>query len=344
MKSKVVILTEAGTRFGYGHLVRCLAIAQGFKERNIDSSFYLRGDSSPEEILDGFQWENLDWLERAPDVAGKIVILDSYYSDVKFCKNIYFRAGEVLFIDDYNRIPYPGGFVLNSVIGAKETDYLCNNQVTCLFGPDYHPLRKEFWNVPDKVVNQVVKKVLITFGGSDTTNETPNVLKTLIALHPELEKHVVIGRGFLNIGEIKKVADQSTLLIYYPDAEKMKQLMMECDIAISAAGQTIYELARVGVPTFAVKVVDNQDAMIKRLKEINFLIGLENIAMIPDYNIRICFRKLGRSIVDGKGVQRIVESIAKIPDYNIRIFISKLGRSIVYGKGVQRIVELFTDD
>jgi len=307
MNSKVIILTEAGIKLGYGHLMRCLAIAQGLKKKNIDSVFFLRGDSNPENMIDGFEWKNIEWLEKNPDVTGKTVILDSYYADENFCKKIYDQADKVLFIDDFNRIPYPGGMVLNSVLGAEEIDYPIRENIKYLLGPEYHPLRKEFWEVPDKVINPVIKKILVTFGGTDVTNETPQILNMLKEKFPELEKHVIIGKGFLNLDKIEDAADDNTYLIIQPDAEKMKEQMLECDIAISAAGQTIYELARVGIPTFAKKVVENQDINIKNWKKKNFLFGIEDISNIPDYNRMNEICDIGRSIVDGKGVHRIVE-------------------------------------
>jgi len=306
MESKVIILTEAGKQYGYGHLIRCLAIAQGFKDKGMLPVFYIRGDCKPAEILQGFEWHIFDWISASQDISGKIVIVDSYYADERLCRKIYGQAAGVLFIDDFNRIPYPGGFVLNSVLGADAIDYPCNESVTYLFGPEYHPLRKEFWEVPVKVINEVVKKVLITFGGTDITNETPHVLRSLQDKYPEFEKRVIIGEGFSNVDEIKDAADENTTLIMQPDAEKMKEEMLECDIAVSAAGQTIYEFARIGTPTFAKKVVDNQDYIIKNWKDKNFLLSLDTITMIPDYNSRNGICNIGRNLVDGKGVQRIV--------------------------------------
>lgn len=305
----VLILTEGGTGLGYGHLMRCLAIAQGFKAEGIDSVFYIRGDAEPEMILNEFQWECIGWLEEMPDVKGRIVIVDSYYADEIFCKGIYDKAGQVLFIDDYNRIAYPGGFVLNSVIGAEEMGYPDNDNITYLLGPAYHPLRREFWDVPEKIVNREVEKILITFGGTDMTNETPGILRFLKDNYPDLEKHVIIGKGFSNIDEIRQSADNKTFLIMYPDAEAMKNEMLECDVAISAAGQTIYELARVGTATLAKKVVDNQINIIRNWKAADFLMELNFSDDFPDYSVRNSVCSIGRNIVDGKGVCRIVEKL-----------------------------------
>jgi len=310
MRHEVIILTEAGKSYGYGHLTRCLAIAQGFKENNVNSHFFLRGDSQPKMMLNEFDWQSIDWIEHEVDVLGKIVILDSYHTDEEFCKKIFNKADRVLFVDDNNRVPYPGGYVLNSVIGAENIDYPLNDKITYLFGPAYHPLRKEFWHVPDKVIRRNIEKILITFGGTDVTNETPGVLRFLTNEYVNLEKHVVIGKGFTNVDEIKAVEDENTVLIYYPDAATMKNEMLECDVAISAAGQTIYELARVGVFTYAVKVAENQDKNLTRWMETGFLSPFDTSIILPEkvYREKACI--IGSEIIDGQGVHRIVEILA----------------------------------
>jgi len=310
--NSVVILTEGGNELGYGHLMRCLAIAHGFIEMNIDSVFYLRGEPAVEEILKGFSFHLIDWTEQPVDVKDKIVIVDSYYADENACRKVYKDAKAVLFIDDYNRIPYPGGFVLNSVVGAETLCYPDNPDLIYLLGQKYHPLRREFWDVPEKVINDKVGKILITFGGSDITNHTPVVLKILNYKYSDLEKHVIVGKGYSNIDVIEAEADEKTVLIFYPDAERMKQEMVECDIAISGAGQTLAELARVGVPTYCIKVADNQDVNIQNWKKTGFIMEGDIYNGMPDLSDRRNSSFKGRSIIDGLGVKRCVELLLNV--------------------------------
>lgn len=89
-------------------------------------------------------------------------------------------------------------------------------------------------------------------------NLTPTVLKLLVSTYPELHKKIIIRKGFQNTTEIETLEDHNTELIYYPDAVEMKNVMLESDIAIAAGGQTLYELARVGLPTICVCVAQNQ--------------------------------------------------------------------------------------
>jgi UDP-2,4-diacetamido-2,4,6-trideoxy-beta-L-altropyranose hydrolase len=318
----VVILTEAGNQYGYGHLMRCLAVAQSFQKRGIESAFYLRGNPDVKEILKGFKCHNFDWLIRPVDVRGKIVILDSYCADRDFCKKVYKEAKTVLFVDDYNRIAYPGGLVLNSTIAYEDIDYPDNPKVTYLLGPKYHPLRREFWKVPKKEIRESVKKVLITTGGSDLANLIPKIIKVLKEKYRDLEKNIIVGKEFLNIDEIRSEADKKTNLIYYPDAKRMKKEMLETDICISAGGQTIYELARLGVPAVGICFAQNQRMNLERgqIEGIIEYAGwhndrdliekiLKKFDNMHSYIRRKALSRIGKSCIDGAGADRLTQII-----------------------------------
>ncbi|MBA7589475.1 hypothetical protein ES708_31560 [subsurface metagenome] len=165
---------------------------------------------------------------------------------------------------------------------------------------------------------------MVTFGGDDAKNMNPKILKLLNEKYPELNKNVIIGRAYQNVEEIKKEADKNTNLIYYPDAEKMKEVILNSDIAISAGGQTLYELARVGVPTIGICVAGNQLGNIKEWTRIGFLeyAGWYNkgnilerikngIEYLKDLKIRKNKFKITKKFIDGKGSSRISNKLLK---------------------------------
>jgi len=324
MENSAIILTEAGSKFGYGHLMRCLAIAQSLQKKRIRSVFYIRGDLNVNKKLVPFQWKCIDWLKKTVNIKNKIVILDSYHTSTDFCKKIYSMAKTVLFIDDFNRVPYPGGFVLNSAIGSKGVRYHNNPNITYLLGPKYHPLRREFWGVPKKIIKKRIKKVLITFGGSDPTNETPKVLRMLKKKYSYLEKRVMVGSGFTDVDGIKAEADKKTFLVYYPNARILRQEMIKADICISGGGQTTYELARLGVPTVGICLADNQSINLAGWSDAGFLAyagwykDKDLIKNIFDKvnDMQPCYARkkmslVGRKSIDGNGAERIVNFLYK---------------------------------
>ena len=229
-----------------------------------------------------------------------------------------------VYIDDSKRLNYPKGIVVNSSIYAEELSYPQNDGITYLLGAKYTPLRKEFWEVSKKKIKKEVKSVMVTFGGNDMRNMTTRILKLLIEEFPELKKNVVIGKGFKNIREIENLKDNNTKLFYYPDAETMKNIMLESDIAISAAGQTLYELARIGVPTITIGITENQMNNIYGWKKVGFIeySAWWNYKFIKN-KINICLEKItcfklrketsrkGKLYVDGKGNKRIIDYLLR---------------------------------
>jgi len=324
---KVFIITEGSKNIGFGHITRCISLYQAFKKRGIIPKFIINGDDPVKDLLKGLNYQIFNWLDEKSRLFKKvkdtdIAIIDSYLADISFYNTLSDLVRLAVYIDDNKSLNYPKGIVVNGSIYAEELNYPRTNGVTYLLGTKYTPLRKEFWKVPEKKIKEKVESIMITFGGDDAKNMTPKILGFLRENYPELKKNVIVGNAFQNIDEIKKSADKNTNLIYYPDVKEIKEIMLESDIAISAGGQTLYELARVGVPTVGICVAENQLRNVKGWQEAGFIEYAgwwreENIFK----NIELCFCKLvdffirkkkfflGRELVDGRGSRRIVNFI-----------------------------------
>lgn len=77
---------------------------------------------------------------------------------------------------------------------------------------------------------------MVTFGGDYKRNMIPKILRFLKNEYLNTKKNVIIGKAFQNINEIKREADYTTKLIYYSDVKKIKEIMLESDMVISADG------------------------------------------------------------------------------------------------------------
>jgi len=324
---KVLIITEGGKNIGFGHLTRCISLYRAFEERGILPEFIVNGDESVEDLLKDRNCQIFNWIEERSKIFELIkgtdaAIVDSYLTDISFYKNLSIIVKIPVYIDDNKRLDYPRGIIVNGSIYAEELDYPNRDGIAYRLGTKYIPLRKEFWEVREKKIKEKVESVMITFGGNDMRNITPKILRLLRENYPNLKKSVIIGKAFQNINEIEREIDKNVNLIYYPDAEKMKEIMLESDIAISASGQTLYELARVGVPIIGVCIAENQLENVKRWeragfleyagwhKESDLIKKIENsIRHLKDRNVRKSASKKGRRIVDGKGSLRVVKSI-----------------------------------
>ena len=326
---KVFIITEGTKNTGFGHITRCLSLCQAFEERGILPEFIINGDNNIEYLLKDVDYQIFNWLDEKSKLFKKvkdadIAIIDSYLADISVYNTVSNLVRLAVYIDDNKRLDYPKGIVVNGSIYAKELNYPKRNGVTHLLGTKYILLRKEFWDVPNKEIKNKIESVMITFGGDDAKNMTPKILAFLNDKYPNLIKNVIIGRAFQSIDEIKKCENKNTNLIYYPDAEKMKEIMLESDIAISACGQTLNELASVGVPTIGVCIAENQLGNIKGWENIGFLeyagwYSKDNILEkiknvienLKDSKERKNKFKIARKFIDGEGSLKIIDKIVK---------------------------------
>jgi spore coat polysaccharide biosynthesis predicted glycosyltransferase SpsG len=262
----ITIFTEAGSKQGFGHLSRCCAlydesVALGYDTRLIVNTTEPLSQMPRNIII-------ANWLEisvlmkflNKPDY----VIVDSYLSDLSVYKIIADNCKTALYIDDYMRIDYPKGIVVNPSLYGDKMPYKQKNDVKNLGGKKYVIVRKEFQSIPFITRENKLNRILITMGGSDILNLTPIIIKSLSAI----EKHVVLGQGFKNTEEIKSATDENTVLHYSLTAEQMRDLMLNVDVAVTAAGQTIYELMSFGIPMIPIKVIDNQKWNIAGLQEL----------------------------------------------------------------------------
>lgn len=79
-----------------------------------------------------------------------IVIIDSYLAGIKNYEIVCQNKKHALFIDDFNRLNYPCGHILNGSIGIDEKYYSKKEGLIYLLGTKYIPLRKPFWNIEKK--------------------------------------------------------------------------------------------------------------------------------------------------------------------------------------------------
>lgn len=310
---KLYILTEGGKDIGFGHITRCVSLSQAFEDKDITSEFIVNGDDSILDLLKGKNNQIFNWIKERNKLIeivrnADVVIIDSYLAEKSlYAKISELTNGRAVMIDDYNRLEYPKGIVVNPSIYGDILNYPQRDGTLYLLGKDYIILRKEFWVIPEKKINRKIKNVLITFGGikhSEVTHKIIDYLKDKF----DFNFYVVDPKkNRLN-------------------AKEIVNLMLKVDICISGGGQTTYELARIGVPAIGICFAENQRLNLEGWQEKGFIeyIGWYNNPEVLDRLIkgikkllflreRIRRSKIGRDFVDGQGAKRIVNCIFNRP-------------------------------
>lgn len=97
---------------------------------------------------------------------------------------------------------------------------------------------------------------------------------------------------------------------------------MLSDVVVSAGGQTIFELAAIGVPTIPIQVVDNQKEDLRGLKDLGFFDTIyywdssnlcteinQKISSLVDINEREKYLSSFKSSEIGRGFDKIMTAI-----------------------------------
>ncbi|OGM03351.1 MAG: hypothetical protein A2008_10650 [Candidatus Wallbacteria bacterium GWC2_49_35] len=353
---KTLILTEGGSVSGNGHITRCLSFCHELISKGAAPVLVIKPDQTGEAAvletvnITGLAVEQFDWhdLKKLKDFTahfiggirsseqkkdatrngtgnikcGLNVIADSYKADFDVYAYLCDISDNQIFFDDYNRIDYPGGHVLNGAVSAAKIAYAGGRGVNYLLGPSYQPIRIEFANSSPVKIKKKVLKVLITLGGSDSDEVCKRILEALVEKFADIEKKIVTGRPLNGLEEIKKNAGENAHFHSGLSAAQMAALMSESDIAVSAGGQTLYELARLGVPTIAFIMAENQRNNVNGFLELRAVenggesadSGFENKIARAMAGLISCDRRrelseIFRKIVDGQGVSRCIKEV-----------------------------------
>ena len=200
---KVSIYTECGTKTGYGHIVRCMAIAEAFDELGCDIEFFIDSDCKVLSLIKNFKYNFVNWIAQPASGTGDFFIFDSYNAGIDAMQNISCKRN-ILYIDDFQRLEYPeGSWILNPcpLIRREAYSKYCN----LFLGTKYSPIRKEFWDLNLRGIRNIenITKILVMFGGSDIRSLAPPTIRILLDEFKDVEIVTIQGRSSCSLSETK---------------------------------------------------------------------------------------------------------------------------------------------
>jgi len=326
MSEPILILTECGADIGFGHLTRCMSVAEGFRNVGMNAEVWAAVDESLTHSLPSavrpIRWYGLPGELKAEVACAYSILLDSYRIDVDEIERISTINGRIAVIDDFPHRQYTTGVVIDSTIGAEKYAFpsKCAG-VSYLLGSGFCALRPEFNRVAERKFCEFPRSILVTFGGSDIRSLTLPVVTMLQQKFPAMEKLVVVGSAFPKM-ELYSLENSNTSFYTAVDGDLMQKLMARADIAICGGGQTLYELASQGLPPVTTCLIENQKHDIRGFTQAGFGIDIGSwqrpdlpeaiatgICEIWPVSVRERHSAVGRRCVDGRGAERLAIAI-----------------------------------
>lgn len=346
-----IIRADGNAKIGAGHLMRCMTVADelALLEGNRECILFLCADEQSaalaaehgfraevlgtdyrdleaelprwKECLRGLE-ENADGAQRKePGRHGENVILaDSYYVTDAYLDGLK-KFGQVALLDDMGEHRFPADCVINYNAPADRAAYeklYEDSGSRLVIGSEYVPVRPQFLNRRCQIRPEV-KKVLITTGGGDVDNIARRIFDKIE--DEAKEYYLIIGQFNPHFGEMKELEERCQNLHILHHVTDMAGLMEACDIAVTAGGTTIYELAAVGVPFICFSYAENQEALTEYIgnKDIAGFAGayhrepeqtldrLEQLfqELCRDREKRLRFCGSEQAMIDGHGAERL---------------------------------------
>ncbi len=337
---KIGIRVDANELIATGHVMRCLAIADGLKKIG-EKAVFISADCFSQSLIEqrGYEFFPLesDWRHMEDEIERLLKIIDWYKIGVllvdSYCvTKFYFMRLQgrikIAYIDDFGTDIYD----VNTIICyanyyeklALRTKY--SKKVDLLQGTDYVPLRHEFSYFPQKVISPEIKNLLVLSGGTDQYNFLWDFSKMIVnsLLYKSLENiYIICGKYYDNYAALTRKFAKVPKLNFCKAVDNIEYYMFSADVAISAAGVTSYELCAVGVPTIIYTMADNQvenaesfhkDGIMEYVGDVRTEPVIDKIIGLlqnkyQDYTYRKIVSEAMKRKVDGKGEQRIARHI-----------------------------------
>lgn len=279
------------------------------------------------------------YVKQSKAITGDCLIVDSYEARESWLTFWRQQYRCILYMDDlFNLSYYDCDILLNKSPGVERLSYPVPSQCQLLLGTKYALIRKEFRdacikhmdenkNLSKKTLEQQqVNHLLLTMGGSDPAEATSKILPWLLegdwfTKHENHYLHVVVGSGF-SFGQrqlVEKMAARWSRLCVHIQPD-MANLMKQCQMAITAGGGTVQELAVMGIPMIKVEIAENQKDLvnlempflieagqINQLTKDSFMAMVENL--IQDARRRQEMVRLGQQYINAQGVFLICDAI-----------------------------------
>lgn len=342
MRKKILFRADGNAVIGAGHIMRCLSI--GIAARNLGvECCYVTSDEAFLDVLEKNEFrvevmhsrytemnDEISIFEKiilreSPD----IIVVDSYFVTPGYLKKIKLYT-KLAYIDDVMSFAYPVDVLINYNIYGRQTDYKKlydkENLPQLLLGSSFTPLREEFQSGEMIKINQSIKNILFSAGGADPERMALRFAEKIVNEREckDIKFHIIMGNFEPDKEKLEKIALCHNNVCLHSNIKKMSSLMRQCDLAVSAAGSTLYELCACGVPTITYVLEDNQLYGANAFEQKGIMINAGDDRYNPnlindifkeikilasDSNKRIMMQNYMKKCIDGKGAKRIIKEL-----------------------------------
>ena len=260
---------------GMGHLYRVKKIVNRLKEtkncsitlftRNYSEAINIYKNIDLDEIIeinsDLSKNEELSLLENSlKESIFELVINDQLDTDKDIATILTSYSKKSITFDDKGK----GNNMFNHIVNVLyPTNQNLKNEINSyeyMILDDYSAIKENM------IFKNEVKTIFINQGAADTWGAIPDMIADLNKIDFEFKIKVLLGPSFQHFNELAQVLKRNKKRIeIYNFVDNVLELVKDCDLAILGAGNTLFEVASLGIPVIASTREEKELTTIKRL-------------------------------------------------------------------------------
>lgn len=343
---KMLFRVDASSQMGYGHLSRCMALADALGQFDIRSLFVLRERSRPaaERVLaKGHQavvltppatageqvpnrWSDASWEVDARQTCKAVdgepivgVVVDQYGLDHRWERWVGHRTNAPIAVIDgvagrrhccelLVDPTYPADLV------ARRWRRLVPSHTRLLVGPRFALLRPEFGEQRRAMEDRspTIRNILIAFGGGDAGGATELAVDAVASVESTaIDATVVAGAAAPNIESLRRRCAQRHNVTLHVDTDQMARLMSMADLGIGAGGTMMWERAYLRLPSITVAIASHQAEIAKRVAHSG---AVEYLGRVDDLATPTLAKSIARLIANPDAVSKMIEATETLFD------------------------------
>lgn len=327
----ILIVTEVNERVASGHLFECIICYEELrKEMNVhllvnkDMPIKFK-EKLPDDYIEyrsNIQTETVTLINYIVEYSISLILFNLREIKNDFIKEIRRNSDiGIICIDEFGHRALDADVIINPMISEKYWRYTSKAMLYC--GAEYLVLPAKIvqYHKYDEPINNNIRLITVSMGGVDAPGTTLKMAQWLPHIMNDIHINLVLGGGFLYKKELERIVGDNSNITVYQNIDFLYDLFLKSDLAICAGGNTLHELAVMGVPTLVIPSMphelDNGRTfqkmgfsvccdMAEQITEQNFkkcMIGIE------DFTVRMNMKRRGKKIADGNGADRVCRII-----------------------------------
>jgi UDP-2,4-diacetamido-2,4,6-trideoxy-beta-L-altropyranose hydrolase len=341
---KVVFRVDASVEVGFGHLSRCINLAEVLRSRGSEVSFVCRDDEAKsfkaledrllatvllpmlevgevisqqedaQQTIQALQGERPEWL-----------IVDTYALDKDWERFMRPHVSKIAVIEDLSGREHDCDLLLDQNYSERSDssfEKFVPEKCELLLGPRFALIGEHFRRLRElkSMRTPEIKRIFVFCGGSDPQNLTQQVIDEIsFSELSNIAVDVVVGAQNKTFDRQAALKLNANIEIHDAGGE-FARIMSRADLAIGAGGTTSWERMCLGIPSIVVSIAENQNSACEKLGRdglVNYLgtqsslkPGAIKDAVIKAKNKFASFFdqiERGQILVDGRGCKRVAE-------------------------------------